>query len=275
MKQLRILLLGLLIAALLPLVASPAVVHADVDIYDTPGAHNVNGREWRTACERYSQTVRCRTEIKATQVSQVDGRFVSTYGWTFNNLTYKESPRSLWEGNPLAANGVVRGTVSWTTADGRKWRTECDTAATGRGGCRSYIEASVIEAHRSSNGGAEYRWTTKWVFNNLVRFSPTSAGTPPRPSPGDSSLATSVLAELPIKGRAPRTGYTRAQFGPSWADADRNGCDTRNDILRRDLTNLTTRPGTRECVILSGKLQDPYTATTINFVRGQGTSNEV
>lgn len=190
MKQLRILLLGLLSAALLPLVASPMVAHADVDIYTTPGYQVVNGREWFTACEAYSQTYRCRTEIKATQVSQVGGRFVSKTDWVFNNLTYAASPRPLWKGNPLAANGKVSGKVAWTATDGRKWRTECDTAATGRGGCRSYVESRVIEAHSSSAGGTAYRWTTKWVFNNMVRFGaktspvPTTTGRPkPTPAP--------------------------------------------------------------------------------------------
>ena len=31
------------------------------------------------------------------------------------------------------------------------------------------------------------------------------------------------------------TGYDRDRFGQAWLDADRNGCDTRNDMLRRDL----------------------------------------
>jgi len=45
-----------------------------------------------------------------------------------------------------------------------------------------------------------------------------------------------------VKGRAPRTGYDRDQFGPAWKDVDRNGCDQRNDVLRRDLTKLRTNP---------------------------------
>ena len=52
----------------------------------------------------------------------------------------------------------------------------------------------------------------------------------------------SVIEDQVTKGRAPKTGYTRAQFGPEWADVDRNRCDTRNDILKRDLTNLQTIP---------------------------------
>ena len=52
-------------------------------------------------------------------------------------------------------------------------------------------------------------------------------------------LAIATLETLPVKGRAPKTGYTRDQFGQAWADIDRNGCDTRNDILKRDLTSIT------------------------------------
>lgn len=83
------------------------------------------------------------------------------------------------------------------------------------------------------------------------------------------------LATLPVKGRAPKTGYERSQFGSGWKDPDRNGCDARNDILRRDMNALVARPGTQGCIITSGILPDPYTGTAISFVRGQGTSNAV
>lgn len=89
------------------------------------------------------------------------------------------------------------------------------------------------------------------------------------------SDAEEILDSLAVKGRAPKTGYTRAQFGATWADVNRNGCDTRNDILKRDLTNLIFRSGTRECVIDSGTLVDPYSGTTINFVKGVKSSMEV
>jgi hypothetical protein len=88
-------------------------------------------------------------------------------------------------------------------------------------------------------------------------------------------LATAVLETLPVKGRAPKTGYTRDQFGQAWADVDRNGCDTRNDILKRDLTSIIYKVGTRNCVIASGTLVDRYSGETINFVRGNITSMEV
>jgi hypothetical protein len=83
------------------------------------------------------------------------------------------------------------------------------------------------------------------------------------------------LETIPVKGRAPKTGYTRDEFGPAWADTDHNGCDTRNDILARDLTRETFKPGTNNCVVATGTLADKYTGTIINFVRGQDTSSDI
>ena len=84
--------------------------------------------------------------------------------------------------------------------------------------------------------------------------------------------ALAVLATLRVKGRAPMTGYLRtARFGAAWLDVDRNGCDTRDDVLRRDLRQVV---GSR-CTVRSGVLTDPYTRSTIRFVRGEGTSTAV
>jgi hypothetical protein len=88
-------------------------------------------------------------------------------------------------------------------------------------------------------------------------------------------LAAPVLETLPLQGRSPKTGYARDQFGQAWADVDRNGCDTRNDLLRRDLTGIIYKAGTRNCVVASGTLLDRYSGETINFVRGNITSMEV
>ena len=61
----------------------------------------------------------------------------------------------------------------------------------------------------------------------------------------------------------------------AWADVDHNGCDTRNDILSRDLSGVKHRFGTHSCVVKSGTLQDPYTGKSITFKRGQKTSTAV
>ncbi len=87
--------------------------------------------------------------------------------------------------------------------------------------------------------------------------------------------AVSALSTLPVKGRAAKTGYSREQFGQTWADVDRNGCDTRNDMLKRDLTNIAFKAKTRDCVVLSGILLDRYSGETINFLRGTVSSMEV
>ncbi|WP_425358533.1 HNH endonuclease family protein [Xylanimonas cellulosilytica] len=91
----------------------------------------------------------------------------------------------------------------------------------------------------------------------------------------DVAAARALLDGLPVKGRAPKTGYDRDQFGQAWADVDRNGCDTRNDILGRDMVDETFKPGTHDCVVLTGVLSDPYTGETIDFRRGQDTSAAV
>ena len=94
-------------------------------------------------------------------------------------------------------------------------------------------------------------------------------------APAAGQAAADVLATLAVKGRAPKTGYDRDQYGPQWSDVDRNGCDTRNDVLARDLTEETVKPGTRDCVVLTGTLADPYTGTIIAFRKGEGSSVDI
>lgn len=130
-----------------------------VNVYTTPGTHHVNERDWRTTCSMYSSSVeRCRTDIWATTATGSGDRWVQSRGWVFNNLTYKTSPRNQWRGNPL-------GTPGTHTINGRRWRTQCDNAWTGRGACRSEIWATVV-VHENGT----YRYRTMWVFNNIVNF---------------------------------------------------------------------------------------------------------
>jgi hypothetical protein len=100
------------------------------------------------------------------------------------------------------------------------------------------------------------------------------AAVAPKAQPEFATNAVDLLATLPIKGRAPKTGYDRALFGQAWADVDRNGCDTRNDILKRDLTGVTYTNSV-PCKVQTGTLADPYTGTSISFLRGNGTSTAV
>jgi hypothetical protein len=119
---------------------------------------------------------------------------------------------------------------------------------------------------------------SRWELRIAVLLTVAIAGiTAPAAVSAESKagLAIAVLETLPVKGRAPKTGYARDQFGQAWADVNRNGCDTRNDILKRDMTSIIYKEKTRDCVVVSGTLVDRYSGETINFVRGDVSSMEV
>jgi hypothetical protein len=85
-----------------------------------------------------------------------------------------------------------------------------------------------------------------------------------------SGSAVAMLETVEVKGRAPKTGYERTQFGDGWTIVD--GCDTRNRILYRDLNEATIG---EDCKVLSGTLADPYTGKILSFKRGADTSDAV
>lgn len=88
----------------------------------------------------------------------------------------------------------------------------------------------------------------------------------------DSALQQ--LAEIQTRAPVSSSGYSRHEFGERWADVDRNGCDTRNDVLGRDLIQAV--PADQYgCRIGSGVLIDPYSGERIIFRRGEATSAKV
>ena len=103
---------------------------------------------------------------------------------------------------------------------------------------------------------------------------PADAGAPAATgAPAAAAAARTQLAALPVKGKAPASGYDRvAQFGTAWLDVDHNGCDTRNDVLARDLVDVQRRG---PCTVLRGGLTSPYTGEHVDFVRGNTTSTLV
>lgn len=118
-------------------VLSPTPAEAKVNVYTTPGRHVVDGREWNTTCAPYDERItRCRAEIKS------GGK------WVFNNLTYLATDRIDWYDNPLARPGKF-------SSSGRDWITSCNDDWTGKNACRTFIKTG-----------------SKWVFNNLVYFTP-------------------------------------------------------------------------------------------------------
>ena len=122
---------------------APPPAQASVNVYTTPGQHTVNGRQWNTTCEQYDANIeRCRSDIKS------GGK------WVFNNLTYLATDRDNWYDNPLARPGKF-------TSGGREWTTSCNDDWTGKSACRTFLK----------NAG-------KWVFNNVVYFTPTTVDYP-------------------------------------------------------------------------------------------------
>ncbi|MFN8079099.1 MAG: HNH endonuclease family protein [Kineosporiaceae bacterium] len=103
-----------------------------------------------------------------------------------------------------------------------------------------------------------------------------TASAPVTPSgSGGATLARDALSRLVIRPKEPLTGYSRSAYGAGWLDPDGNGCDTRNDVLRRDLTQVQLRPGSVNCIVERGTLHDPYTGAVVAFERGRQTSGLV
>ena len=90
-------------------------------------------------------------------------------------------------------------------------------------------------------------------------------------APVNNSPAAVTLTKLEIKGRAAKTGYSRSAFSSGWGEIAT--CDVRNYILSRDLIDIVLVPNT--CKVAKGTLVDPYTASTILFLRGPDTSDDI
>lgn len=105
-----------------------------------------------------------------------------------------------------------------------------------------------------------------------LSVSPASSTSRPAPA---VSQAHPQVASLPVEPTRDAGTYQRAAFGPAWADVDHNGCDTRNDMLNRDLTNKQWRAGTHDCVVISGTLADPYTGRTLEFSKAQAVAIQI
>jgi hypothetical protein len=106
----------------------------------------------------------------------------------------------------------------------------------------------------------------------------TSTTATSQPSVSATGAASSALATLRVAADGPISGYSRAQFGAAWTDDNddldgHNGCDTRDDILRRDLTGVHVRAQSKGCIVATGSLADPYeSGVRISFVRGPQSS---
>ncbi|GHD14990.1 lipoprotein [Streptomyces violarus] len=100
-------------------------------------------------------------------------------------------------------------------------------------------------------------------------------------STADRARARAVIEKVGTKGRGPRTGYERDEFGYAWKDSaprdvpfSHNGCDSRNDLLKRDGEDLRFRSGS-DCVVMALTLNDPYTGKVIEWTKSRATKVQI
>ncbi len=136
---------------------------------------------------------------------------------------------------------------------------------------RNTVEPEVVAAPQSEAVEEE-----KPVATPLVITEPPEPEELPEPPLNTASAEVwATLDGLELTHERSTKKYQREFFGQTWYDYDRNGCDTRNDILGRDLVNITYKEGTNNCKVLSGTLNDWYTGTTVQFKAGKDTSRLV
>lgn len=109
----------------------------------------------------------------------------------------------------------------------------------------------------------------------------TKPGLAPLTSAADRARGRALIEKVATKGRGPKTGYERDKFGYAWMDSvpgdvpyAHNGCDTRNDLLRRDGQDVRFRKGST-CVVVSMTLHDPYTGKTIEWTKSRATTVQI
>lgn len=133
--------------------------------------------------------------------------------------------------------------------------------------------------HRSRSEWPLRRWLV--VTAGVATAVGVAGGTLRDARPADhthlAALAASTLRALVtvpvVDGRHRRDDYERTAFGSPWTDATAvadsdNGCDTRNDILTRDLSDTRSGP-VASCphAVLAGELRSPYTGAVVIFRR--------
>lgn len=149
---------------------------------------------------------------------------------------------------------------------------------------KTYARARSVQGRATPAAVASRaRSGRRWPFGRLIAWSLVAAGlvglsiVVSRPVEGPQPAGVRIVASAPVH----RAGYSRGcspgqgcVFGPAWSadnttEWGHRGCDTRNLALQRDLTDPQIKPGTRGCVVLSGRLQDPYSGQTVQFDRAQ------
>ena len=127
-------------------------------VYWSPGTRTVNGRLWRTTCEKYSTGARCTTSIWASQFVRSGTTYVVRNGWVHNSVNYFAHQSAAWTGNVNTTPGTV-------VVNGRTWRTTCSpNVSVGTRTCRVQMWSSLVSRTRLSNGTYRYFTYQGWAF---------------------------------------------------------------------------------------------------------------
>ncbi|QKG24878.1 HNH endonuclease family protein [Actinomadura verrucosospora] len=142
-------------------------------------------------------------------------------------------------------------------------------------GCKTDATGST-----GSDGGSGPSANDGHAVSPLDNPDGTKPGLAAITSSGDLAKARALIKKVDTKGRGPKTGYARDKFGYAWMDNApdvpfaHNGCDTRNDLLKRDGEDVKYRSGSN-CVIISLTLDDPYSGKTIHWTKSHATAIQI
>lgn len=152
-------------------------------------------------------------------------------------------------------------------------------------GCKTELGGDMGSPGASAPGGGDgdsgaHAPSGTFGVSPLDNPDGTKRGLAPLTSAADKKAARKLIDKVDTKGRGPKTGYERDEFGYAWKDGvdkvplSRNGCDTRNDVLKRDGLKEKFRSGS-DCILASLTLHDPYTGKTISWVKAKATSVQI
>ncbi|MEW2549882.1 HNH endonuclease family protein [Streptomyces sp. NPDC047002] len=150
------------------------------------------------------------------------------------------------------------------------------------GGCRVDVTDGAGASAAPSGAAAPQGSSAGGDFGVSPLTNPdgTKRGLAPLTSAADRKSALTLIDKVATKGRGPKTGYDRDEFGYAWMDSAggvpyaHNGCDTRNDVLKRDGEDVAYRSGS-DCVLASMTLHDPYTGKTIDWRKTKATAVQI
>ncbi|MGW4567871.1 HNH endonuclease family protein [Streptomyces sp. NPDC004561] len=136
-------------------------------------------------------------------------------------------------------------------------------------------------ADGGSSGSAVSTAGNGRAVNPLDNPDGTKPGLAAITSGADEAKARSLIQKVATKGRGPKTGYARDRFGYAWMDSapggipfSHNGCDSRNDLLKRDGEKVRFRAGSG-CIVASMTLHDPYTGKSILWTKSHATMVQI